>query len=461
MSLRAQVLRGGSYLILRQVLSMVITLGGVLLLLRLIGPTNYGLYAGSLGIVSFFYSVSRMGIDVYLVRREGVTDEAVYHQAFSLLLLSGSVLSVLGLLVAPLAVNWMEDPRFLAPLRVLLLFLPLMVLAVPAVARLERALDYRKVAGLELMSHLFYYALALTLAWRGFGVWAPVAGACLSYAWMVGGSYTLARYRPRLAWSPKLLREMLGYGLGYSTAGWAGTLRFLVNPLIVGHYLGPESVGYVAVAMRFVATLGFVKVIARRISIAALAKVQQDLTRLRRALEEAMGLQVLAVGPLLAGFALLAPWLLPRLLDNQWSPVLLIYPFVAARYVVGAVFNMHSSVLSVLRHNSAVMVSNLINVVVFAGTALVLVPLLGLVGYGWAEVASLGTLLVFHLYVARIFSFGYGRAWPWLVAFLPPLFFPLVGFPWGLVLWVFPLLLPLSSEVRAQVREYWAYVRKR
>src|SRR5918997_2486829 len=148
MSLREQVLRGGAYLILRQVLSIVITLGGVLLLLRLIGPTNYGLYAGSLGVVSFFYSVSRMGIDVYLVRREDVTDEAVYHQAFSFLLLSGSVLSVIGLLAAPLAVYWMEDPRFLSPLRVLLLSLPLMVLAVPAVARLERALDYRKVAGL-------------------------------------------------------------------------------------------------------------------------------------------------------------------------------------------------------------------------------------------------------------------------------------------------------------------------
>ena len=461
MTLREQVLRGSTYLILRQGIGLVVSLGGVLLLTRLIGPTDYGLYAGALGLMIFLSLVARMGVDVYLIRQEGDIGEAVYHQAFSFLLLAGLGLSGLGLLVSPLAVRWMEDPRFLNPLQALLLFLPLTTLSVPAVARLERALDYKKVAGLELVGQLLLYTLALTLAWYGLGVWAPIAGYLLSQIWSVGASYSLARYRPRLFWSSKLLREMLGYGLGYSASIWVWQLRILVNPLIVGRYLGPEGVGYVALAIRIVEALSFVKGATWRISIAALSKVQQDFTRLRRALEEAMGLQMLALGPLLAGFALLAPWLLPRLFGDQWSPVLLVYPFIALSYMANAVFTMHSSVLYVLRHNWAVTLFHSAHVALFAGVALLLVPQLGIIGYGLAEIAAFGSYLILHLYLIRLFRFEYERTWPWLLAFVPALFFPLVGVPWGLILWVFPLVMVFSNPARAQVREYWQHIRKR
>ena len=461
MTLRERVLRGGTYLILRQVLGLGLSLLGVLVITWLIGPTNYGLYAGATGFLLFLSSVAKMGIDVYLIRQENITDEVVYHQAFSFLLLSGLGLSGLGLLGSPLVVYWLGDPRFLAPLQALLLSLPITVLSVPALARLERALDYQKVAALELVGQLLYFALALTLAWYGFGVWALIAGSYILQAWTMAASYSLASYRPRLFWSSELLHEMLRYGFGFSISVWMWQLRTLVNPLIVGPYLGPEGVGYVALANRFVEALGFVKTATWRISIAALAKVQQDLTRLRQALEEGMALQFMAIGPLLAGFALLAPWLLPRLVGDQWTPVLLVYPFVSLHFLVVAAFTMHASVFYVLRRNRAVLLFNMINVGLLASGALLLVPRFGLIGYGWAEVLSLSYLVFVHLYLARIFSPNYARARPWLLAFAPPLFFPLVGSTGGLVLYVFPLLLIFSSVARTQMQEYWAYFTKK
>src|SRR5829696_5376922 len=100
MILRERVLRGGTYLVLRQGLGLAISLVGVVLLTRLIGPANYGLYAGALGLLTFLSSVARMGVDVYLVRRGGPMDEGIYHQAFCFLLVSGFGLSVLGLLAS-------------------------------------------------------------------------------------------------------------------------------------------------------------------------------------------------------------------------------------------------------------------------------------------------------------------------------------------------------------------------
>ena len=173
-----------------------------------------------------------------------------------------------------------------------------------------------------------------------------------------------------------------------------------------------------------------------------------------------MGLQLLALGPLLAGFALLGPWLLPPLFGDRWEPVLSIYPFIALSYLVNAAFNMHSSVLYVLQRNRAVTVFHAVHIVLFAGAALVLVDKLGLLGYGVAEVVALASYAVIHLYVSRLFAFGYKRARPWLLAFAPPLFVSLAGAPWGLGLWAFTLGAGLSKPARVQLGEYWSYLRR-
>jgi PST family polysaccharide transporter len=434
----------------------------MVLLTRLIGPANYGLYAGSLVLLVFFFDVAKVGVDIYLVRQEETPAEEVYNQASSFLLLSSLGLSGIGLLVSPLLGHWLGDPRFLTSLQVMLLGLPLMVLYAPARARLERALDFRNVAGIELTGQLLYYTLALTLAWRGFGVWAPVGGFFLWRIWMLGTSYVLSRYRPRWHWSPKMLREMLGYGLAYSASNWVWQLRTLVNPLIVGHFLGPAGVGYVAMAIRLVEVLSFVKNATWRLAIVALAKVQQDLPRLRRALEEAMGMQLLGLGPLLAGFALAAPWLIPFLFGERWTPVILVYPFIALSYLLNAVFNMHSSVLYVLQRNWSVTIFHVVHITLFAGAAWLLVDEIGILGYGLAEVVALASYPIIHFCVARLFAFNYRRAQRWLLAFVPPLFLPLTGLPWGLGLWAFTLgVLLLSGGAHAQIREYWLYVRRR
>jgi PST family polysaccharide transporter len=207
-----------------------------------------------------------------------------------------------------------------------------------------------------------------------------------------------------------------------------------------------------------VEVLSFVKDASWRLSIVALAKVQGELPRLRRGLEEAMGLQSLALGPLLAGFAVVAPWLLPLAFGHDWLPVLSVYPFIALGYFVNAVFSMHSSVLYVLQRNREVLVFNVVHVTLFAGAALLFVPWFGLQGYGLAEVAALGSYVVIHIYVARLFEFSYERSLPWLLAFVPPLFVPLVGLPWGLGLCVCTVVAALSGTARSQLSEYWKYV---
>ncbi len=113
-----------------------------------------------------------------------------------------------------------------------------------------------------------------------------------------------------------------------------------------------------------------------------------------------------------------------------------LYPFIALGSLVNAVFSMHSSVLFVLRRNSQVAVFHFAYVALLAGGALVLVPLIGLIGYGLAELMTMAAYVVIHRQVATLFTLRYRASAPWLFALAPPIFAPLLPLPFAPLLFL-------------------------
>ena len=77
----SQTLRGGVYLMSRYGLGVLVSLGNMLVMTRWIGPHSYGLFVTAIGLVAFLSTLARAGVDVYLVRREAVPDDRMYHVA--------------------------------------------------------------------------------------------------------------------------------------------------------------------------------------------------------------------------------------------------------------------------------------------------------------------------------------------------------------------------------------------
>lgn len=445
------MLRGGAFLTLRQGLGVALNFGGVLLLTRAIGPGNYGLYAAALGVFLFVQFLTQAGIPVYLVRREEEQQEA-YHLGFTLLLLlsvGGMLLTILGL---PLLERWTRLEDFGPVALGLFLSLPVAQIAQVPLAKLERNLDFRRVAMYELCGLATFYLIALPLAFGGFGAAAPVAGWWGQQTLLLALFCWGANYRPKLHWKNTLARDALSYGFGFSASTWVWQLGQLVNPLIVGRYAGADAVGYVALATRMVLGLSFVTQVMWRLSISALARVQHDRARLNRAVTEGMKLQVLGQGPFLVAFAWVAPWFLPAFFGNDWLPVAQIYPFLALAAMANAQFNLHSSALYVLKKNLEVAIFHVVHIILFAGCAFLLIPRIGFMGYGWAEVAALSSYVVIHFYLKReLGSPAYLLSGVWYVAFALALFAHTLGW-WAALGLVGVALWPRTWK---EVISYW------
>lgn len=437
---------------------MVIGLAGAVSVARLVGPAVFGLYAGTFSIYSYVWLLSQWGINVFLIRRDGEPTEQEYHQASSLLLLLGLAGAGLGLLSLLLLRRWVHIDNVFAVGLALFPVLPVHLANLVPLARLERAMDYRRVALIELATQIANYAAAVPLAFLGAGVWAMVGGFWLQVITSSVLLFGMSGYRPRWHFRRELAGEMARYGIGFGSATWIWQLRNLVNPLVVGRYLGAEAVGYVALAIRVVDMLSFVRNATWRISIAALARIQQDRARLAQAITHGIWLQLLALGPLLLVFAWVGPWVLPVFFGVRWLPAMKVYPFIALGSMVNAGFNMHASTLAVRGRNGRAAAVAAALVVLFAAAASLLVGRVGILGYGWAEIAAMPAYVLYHLAIRTEVGYvSYSRALLWWCAFGIGLFTQYLGW-WAILA---PLSMLLLKDTWTSLAEIWSLVRKR
>ncbi len=456
MSLRTKVMRGSAYLVFREGLGMLISIGNVLLVTRSIGPTQYGLFATAFGLSQFIQTFGHLGVGVYLIRQEGEQSPKDYHQAFTLLLILGAIFGSIAFLCVPFLQAWLKIEGFTPIFELLVLFSFLTVIDQAPLAKLERNLEFKCVAWVELLGQLLLFIVSLSLALRGAGAWAPTLGWCAQQAQTCILLWAVSRLRPKLCWDWERIKEMLFYGFGVSASGWVWYLKTLINPLIVGRFAGETAVGQIALAIRMLEVLSFAKAATYRISIAALAQLQSDKLRLKQAISEGMELQLLALGPLLVLASWLGPIVFPILFGHEWIPAMSIFPLLGVTYLTNAAFNLHCSTLYVLRRNWEVAAFHASYVASFAVFAFLLVPRSGIFGYAWAEVLSIVTYLVAHLYIHRLIgSPNYQIAAIWWAGFT------LAMFSYQLGWWVVGVLaiVCLMPETRSRLETYLKHFR--
>jgi O-antigen/teichoic acid export membrane protein len=437
-----------------------VSLGNMLVMTRWIGPHSYGLFVTAIGLVAFLSTLARAGVDVYLVRREAAPDEHMYHVAGTLILSISVALTLIGAALAPLLIRWYSHGEFLPPYLLLLLTIPVIGLTGVPMAKLERELNFRNVASIELGGQFLGLLVGMTLAAIRSGVWAPVAGQIASQIATLVAACACSRFIPRFRFNARHAREMLTFGIGLVTSLRLWQLRTLVNPLLVGRFAGAEGVAFVALSIRIAEALGAVRLAAGRLALAALSRLQSKPEAFRRALQRTLELQVLMLGPLLCGFALLGPLILRYVIGIRWMPSLLVYPFVAAGVLINSVFNLQASALFVVGRHWTVLSSYSVHVALLGCGTLLLVPRFGIVGYGWAELLACAAYVLIYTRTIQIAALSYRKLLPWMIIFLSLLFAPSLGHSRATWLW---LILPASavgwklmqSPSMAQMRHTW------
>ena len=165
---RAVIWRSGS-----QLLAQLVQWAATFLVIRILDPHDYGLFAMTQVILVLLNMLNGYGLASGLIQQKDVTDREV-RQLFGMLLTLNAGLALAQVVLAPLAAAYYRQPIVADMLRVqALLYLATPFIALPY-ALLSRTMEFRNQATANILASVASAGAALGGALAGLGVWTLV-----------------------------------------------------------------------------------------------------------------------------------------------------------------------------------------------------------------------------------------------------------------------------------------------
>ncbi|WP_249340013.1 lipopolysaccharide biosynthesis protein [Sphingopyxis sp. L1A2A] len=384
----AVIWRSGS-----QILAQIITWGSTLMVIRLLEPTDYGLFAMTQVVLAFLAFLNGWGFASALVQSDSV-DPFRIRQAFGLLLLLNALLAAIQFFGAPIAAAYYGQPMVADLLRVqALMFLATPFIALPEVM-MSRALDFRRQALVNLLAALAGASTALGCALAGYGVWTLVYAPIALFWTRAIGLTLVARL---LVW-PSFNFKGCGQIIGFGSAVLFSQLFWLVQSqsdiFIAGGRFEPHALGLYAEAL-FLAQIFMAKFVPplNEVAFPAYARIKNDMAAVRWSFLKTVRLLMLVAAPFYCGLAVTAAPMVETVFGAKWLGMVPYIQIIALALMLMTVQILFAPLTNALGKPSLSMFTALGGAIIFPAAFLIGAEW-GLIGMAWAWLIAAPLLLI-------------------------------------------------------------------
>jgi len=384
----AVIWRSGS-----QILAQIVTWASTLLVIRLLDPADYGLFAMTQVVLSFLAFLNGWGFASALVQSDSV-DPFRIRQAFGLLLLLNALLAAIQFFGAPLAAAYYGQPMVADLLRVqALLFLATPFIALPEVM-MSRALDFRRQAIVNLLAAFAGAGTALGCALAGYGVWTLVYAPIAMFWTRAIGLTLVARL---LVW-PSFNFKGCGQIVGFGSAVLFSQLFWLVQSqsdiFIAGARFDAHALGLYAEAL-FLAQIFMAKFVPplNEVAFPAYARIKRDAAAVRWSFLKTVRILMLVAAPFYCGLAVVAAPMIETLFGTMWLGMAPYIQLSSLALILMTVQILFAPVTNALGKPSISMFTAMSGAILFPVSFLVGAEW-GLIGMAWAWLIAAPLLLI-------------------------------------------------------------------
>ncbi len=304
-----------------QVVTQIVSWASTLVVMRLLNPADYGLFAMAQVVLMFAQFLNGYGISTALVQAPTLTRHQL-RQAFTLMLILNGALALVQWLSAPMIAAYYGKPVIATMLEVqALIYLSTPLIAVPEIV-MARSMDYRKPAIVLLIAATATALTALIGALSGWGVWTLVVAPIVGF-YVRGLGYLVAlRFLP----VPTLDLRGTGWMIAFGASLVGSQLFFMIQTqadiVIGGRLLDPHALGLYAEAL-FITMIFASKFLPplNEVAFSSFARMQGDRQRMTQAFCRTSRLILLIACPICLGMAVSAEPLIVTLLGDKWQPM--------------------------------------------------------------------------------------------------------------------------------------------
>lgn len=353
---------------------------------RLLMPSDYGIVAMAMLVVGLIEALLDFGATTALLRKGQLSTDEI-DSAWTLRLLQSLGVGVVLLALSPFAMFYFAEPRVMPVLWVLAACASINGASNIGLTLAQKAFAFSVEFRVNVISKSLSVLATVVAGYLLQDYRALVIGVAVGYVSLVALSYLMHPYRPRLNTSKiseiwKITKWLMLAGVGtfllrksdeLIAARIGTTAEFgLYN---VGSDLGRLPVGELGPAMM-------------RAFLPVLSTIQSDIQRTNRAVQKTIAAVNSITLPMGLGVAALATPLTELILGDRWSGAT---PFVALFAIVGSiqfVANPLSSLLILRGHTRTQSTAVWIEFLVFAISAMLLVPSQHLIGLVYARLIA-------------------------------------------------------------------------
>jgi lipopolysaccharide exporter len=288
-------------------------------LARLLGPEQYGIFAIALVVVTLSsYFTTNVGFG--LIQKRTVTDEDVRFVNFWQLSV-GAVVAIAVFLLAETVAGFFQEPRVAPLLRAMSVICLIQAAAGPANFLLNRDLDFKSIYIAGIAAYAFGYGfLGIPLALAGYGVNALVV-AFITQS-LLGLAILYWRKRPALGfviWH-RDARALWSYGFTVFATNISNWALYNLGRAVVGRMFPSAAVGLYAMPYNLVMQLaGAVLGTVQPPLFSASSRVQGEVARLRPVFLTMLATSVMLSAPLFVGIAIASQTITLALYGNEWA----------------------------------------------------------------------------------------------------------------------------------------------
>jgi teichuronic acid exporter len=379
-----------------------------LALARLLLPEAFGTVAAVAIFMGVATAFADCGFSAALVQRQDI-DDTDRSTVFWFNLGMGTLIAGGIFALAPSIAAFFDAPILVAVMRVLAFATLLSALGSVQRTFLIKRLDFRTQLRIGAIATILAGAIAVAMAWNGWGVWALVAQTLVvafvttTLLWIIVG------FRPGFVFSLKSARRLFGFG-GYI---FASRLMFMAfsraHTIVIGRAFTLTDLGlYERANSAQQMPVNLLSSLVSQVAFPVFAAAGGDLARVRRGLEPALRALLFVTIPAMMILSVMAEDVLRILFGRQWLPAAPILSVLALAGIFWPANVINTTAMQALGHSSLLFRLSLFKNVT-AMLLLIAGSWFGLLGIAWANVVStlIGTGVNFH-YTAR--TTGYGVA---------------------------------------------------
>lgn len=384
-----------------QILAQLISWGATLAVIRILEPSDYGLFAMTSVVLVFLNFLNGYGFVSALIQSEKVEPIRI-RQAFGMLILLNGGLALIQLFaVAPLAAAYFEEPVVADMLRwQSLIYLATPFLILPE-AMLTRNLDFKKPAIINLTSAFVGAVVALTMALNNYGVWtlvfAPVAIFWTrAIALMIG-----TRFWVWPSFNFQGAGSIFTFGTTMLVSHGFWIIQSQCDIFIAGRHFDNHDLGLYAEAL-FLTQIFAAKFVPplNEVAFPAYARLQNDRAALSAGFLKAVRLIMLISCPLYVGMAVSAEPLVEVVMGPKWieaSPLIAVLALAMPVMTLQILFHPALNALGLPQ----ITLRNSIFGAILMPTVYLYAVQFGSIGLAWGWLVSFPILLGFTIYQAR------------------------------------------------------------